>query len=162
MKLTFDVPEELAEKIAEDIKVAIEEHKKDQMWPQKGDHYYYVSSNGFTYQDTYDDDYNAYDKGRLSLGNYFKTEEEAEFKIEQLKVLHELEQLADDDQLWNNSNLHYTFCYKHSIDKIIAEHWSSFQCLLNTYYFKSFESAQAAIDKIGKDRLKKYYFCIPE
>jgi len=161
MKLTFDVPEELAEKITEDIKVAIEEHKKDQVWPQKGDYYYYISCKGNIYHDTYlGDDYG--DKGRLNLGNCFKTQEEAEFKVEQLKVLYELEQFADNDQPWNNSSLHYTLCYNHSIDKIIAEYWGSFQCLPNTYYFKSFESAQAAIDKIGKDRLKKYYFCIPE
>lgn len=162
MKLTFDVPEELAEKIAENIKAAIEEHKKDQMWPQKGDYYYYIGSNSFIYQDAYDNDCNAYDKGRLNLGNCFKTQEEAEFKVEQLKVLHELEQLADNDQPWSNSGLHYSLCYKHSINKVLAEEWSSFQCLPNTYYFKSSESAEAAICKIGEDRLKKYYFCISE
>lgn len=162
MKLTFDVPEELAEKIAKDIKVAIEEHKKEQVWPQRGDGYYYITSQGNIFHDVFDNIDNGYDKGRLNLGNFFKTKEEAEFKVEQLKVLHEIEQLADDNQLWNNSNFHYSFCYKHSIDKIVAEHWNSYQNVPNIYYFKTYESAQAAIDKIGEDRLKKYYFCIPE
>lgn len=159
MKLTFDVPEEMAEKIVEDIKVALEEYKKKQIWPRHDDTYYYVSACGETSGTLFIN--TAFDKGCLSYGNCFKTQEEAKFKAEQLKVLHELEELADDDQPWGNLK-YYGIFYVHDFNDIVAECWISYQHLPSTYYFKSYESAKAAIDKIGKDRLKKYYFCIPE
>lgn len=160
MKLTFDVPEEMAAKIAKDIKVALEEHKKKQTWPQEGDEYYYFRSDGDIDCDRYDDA--PVDKDRFRLSNMFKTQEEAEFKREQLKVLHELEQLADDDQLWDDANKHFVIAYDNSLSCLYVEYWRKAQTLPRTYYFKSIQSAEAAINKIGADRLKKYYFCISE
>ena len=153
MKLTFDVPEELAEKIAEDIKVALEEYKKK----QEDDHYYYISD-GNIEEEEFDDD--EYDHRLQSIGNMFKTKEEAEFKLEQLKVLHELEQLVDDDQEWDGYNHHFTIDYLHRENKVSASYWITDQYC--QFYFKSYDSAIAAINKIGEDRLKKYYFCIQE
>jgi hypothetical protein len=161
MKLTFDVPEGLAEKIGEEIKAALEEYRKKQVWPQTGDTYYCVYGDGDIGFSTFDDMYET-DCDRRSFGNVFKTKKEAEFKKEQLKVFHELEQLADNDQPWDNTQLHYAIYYDNKRDIIMFECWFNNQYLPNTYYFKSRESVQAAINKIGKDRLKKYYFCIPE
>ena len=157
MKLTFDVPEGLAEKIAENIKVALEEKKKRQIWPQKGDDYYFIFSDGQIACNRYGDF--PIDRNRLKIDNMFKTEEEAKFKREQLKVMHELEQLADDDQPWVQG-CHYYLTYSYSHKAINTEYTISAKT--SVCYFKSPESCQAAIDKIGKDRLKKYYFCIPE
>ena len=157
MKLTFDVPEELAEKIGEEIKAALDEYKKKQVWPQIGDAYYHICSDGNVCINCYS---SLSDKDRVIFGNCFRTEEEAEFKLEQLKVLHELEQLADDDLEWDNSNRHYAIEYDHIYDKFDIGFWCArSDC---QFHFKSEDSAQAAIDKIGEDRLKKYYFCIPE
>ena len=160
MKLTFDVPEGMAEKIAEDIKVALEEYKKKQIWPQEGDKYYHLGYDGNVTWDRYNDDF--VDKNRFRLGNMFKTKEEAEFKLEQLRVLHELGQLADDDKIDAYKNYHYMLIYDFdkSAVKICDIVCANF--MYGTHYFKSKESAQAAINKIGEDRLKKYYFCIPE
>lgn len=158
MKLTFDVPEEMAEKIARDIKAALEEHKKKQIWPQKDDPYYYIDTKGSVDIEFYVDD--VYDNGRLNLGNCFKTQEEAKFKLEQLKVMHELEQLADNDGEWNVHLPHYYIQYDYEDGWMVTDY--TYRLKANMFYFQTREAAQAAIDKIGADRLKKYYFCIPE
>ena len=160
MKLTFDVPEEMAEKIAEDIKVTLEEYKEKQIWPQEGDDYYCIFSEGRIACDRYDGI--TIDKDRLQFGNIFKTKEEAEFKREQLKVLHELEQLADDDQIDAYKNYHYILIYDFDESTVKIDGIVCAGFMYGTHYFKTKESAQTAIDKIGENRLKKYYFCIPE
>ena len=156
MKLTFDVPEEMAEKIAEDIKAALDEHKKKQAWPQKGDKYWYIRYDNTIDCTVWDNMIEEFQM--LEIGNAFRTQEEAEFKTEQLKVLHELEELADDDQPWDQHHFHYAICYFHGTNEIITEALLDFQNIPNIYSFKTRQSAQAAIDKIGKNRLKKYYF----
>lgn len=160
MKLTFDVPEEMAEKIGEEINAALKEYRKKEVWPQDDDKYWYVSSYG-TIEFTTFSDLNTFDKGCLSYGNCFKTREEAEFKLEQLKVFHELEQLADDDQPWDGNLPHYYIQYDYYKDGWMAPDYT-YSIKDNMFYFQTREAAQATIDKIGKDRLKKYYFCIPE
>lgn len=158
MKLTFDVPEEMAEKIAEDIKTALDEYKKKQVWPQRGDKYWYIRFNntiGHTVWDNMIEEFQM-----LEIGNAFRTQEEAEFKTEQLKVLHELEELADDDRQWYSRYYkHYYLEYNYNTNDVELNYGYSLKH--NMIYFKSEESAQKAIDEIGKDRLKKYYFCIP-
>lgn len=157
MKLTFDVPDDIALGLKKVIDETIAELTK---WPQRGDGYYYIRGNGEILRTHYNDV--IFDKERLEFGNMFKTKEEAEFKREQLKVMHELEELVDDDQPWNNSDEHYAIYYSHFFGCITVEEWRANQYVPNTYYFKSCESAQAAISKIGEERLKKYYFCVPE
>lgn len=157
MKLTFDVPDDIALGLKRVVEETIAELTK---WPQRGDDYYYIRGNGEILRAYYNDA--LFDKERLEFGNMFKTKEEAEFKREQLKVLHELEELADDDQPWDNLKEHYAIYYSHLFDCISTEVWLVDQQVSNTYYFKSIESARAAISKIGEERLKKYYFCIPE
>lgn len=162
MKLTFDVPEGLAKKIGEEIKAALEEYKKKQVWPQDGDEYYCIQGSGKIVSSIFHH-YSEYDVQALNLDNCFRTKEEAEFKLEQLKVLHELEQLADDDQPFDKDGGYSHVCIQYN--------WAYNKCYptpnfryatYSPFHFKSVESCQAAIDKIGEDRLKKYYFCIPE
>ena len=159
MKLTFDVPEEMAEKIAEDIKVALDEYKKSKPFPQAGDNFFFICANGLIGNDTFAR-YPARDFGMYNFGNCFKKVEEAEFKLEQLKVLHELEQLADDDQIDAYNDYHYTLIYDFDKSAVKIGDIVCAGFMYGTHYFKSKESAQAAIDKIGEERLKKYYFCI--
>lgn len=134
-----------------------EEEKK---WPQEGDRYYCIESAGNIEDYFYEG--SPIDDEICRIGNIFRTEEEAEFKLEQLKVLHELEELADDDQPWDKNNSHYNIAYEYEDNNIRIESWKHYQTSPIKYYFKSHESAQAAIDKIGEDRLIKYYFGIKE
>lgn len=160
MKLTFDVPEGMAKKIAEDVKVALEEYKKKQAWPKMGDKYWYIKFNntiGCTVWDNLTEEFQM-----LEIGNVFRTQEEAEFKTEQLKVLHELEQLADDDQIDVYNDYHYLLMYDFDESAVKINSIVCAGFMYGTHYFKTEKSALAAIDKIGKDRLRKYYFCILE
>ena len=157
MKLTFDVPEEMAEKIAENIKVALEEHKQKQVWPQKGDKYWYIrydNTIGHTVWDNMTEEFQM-----LEIGNTFRTQEEAEFKTEQLKVLHELEQLADDDQPFDKDGGYSHVCIQYDWKYNKCHPTPNFRySTYSPFHFKSVESCQTAIDKIGEERLKKYYF----
>ena len=157
MKLTFDVPDDIALGLKAVVEETIAELTK---WPQKDDPYYFIASDGGVVCDVYADF--SSDKDRLEFGNMFKTREEAEFKREQLKVMHELEELADDNQPWDNfsEDSHYYLLYNSVKSQV--EIGASYMANITPFYFNTFQSAKAAIDKIGEDRLKKYYFCIPE
>ena len=157
MKLTFDVPDGIALGLKKVVEEIISELTK---WPQKTDQYWFLCADGLIVSSEWCDD--LIDQNHFAIGNCFKTEKDAEFKVEQLKVLHELEELADDDEPWKKSVHHYTIYYSYNINNLTIGWWESDQHLPNTYYFKSIESAEAAISKIGEERLKKYYFCIPE
>jgi len=157
MKLTFDVPDEYADGIRQVMNEVLAGLKEPE-FPQKGDLYWYIGSNGSICNNFYTGI--GIDKRRLDFGNCFKTKEDTEFKLEQLKVLRELEQLADDDQPWNGRHDHY-YIYYDTEDNGIKISCDSYY-IITSYYFKSEKSALAAIDSIGKDRLMKYYFQVPE
>ena len=140
----------------------IVEDKKQ--WPYDGDKYYYMDSNGDIFYSNWDEINGVpsrVDVGRLDIGNVFKTQEEAEFACERLKVLNQLRNLSDDDQEWNNINDHYYigYCMRHDEFEV----WSNSNVtLMHECWFKSEESAEAAIKTIGEDKLKKYIFNVKE
>ena len=110
----------------------------------------------------YWEDYEV-DKIKYALGNCFKTNEEAEFAVEQLKVLAEIREYADNDKEWNNDNEHW--CISYNTDSRSIDNDNCFHYVIHTpfnLYFSSKEQAQKAIDAIGEDRLKKYYFCVED
>lgn len=160
MILTFDVPDDMVEKIVEDIETAVEEYKKKQIWPQKGDKYWYIRYDNTVDRTVWDNMTEEFQM--LEIGNAFRTQEEAEFKTEQLKVLHELEQLADDDQIDAYNDYHYMLMYDFDESAVKINGIVCAGFMYGTHYFKTKKSAQAAIDKIGEDRLKKYYFGVKE
>ena len=86
-------------------------------FPQNGDEYYLIYSDGEISHTSYCSENYPIDRKRLSLGNIFKTREEAEFEVERLKVLHEMKQFEEPkDYEWgDNDNPHYyiywSFCY---------------------------------------------------
>ena len=100
------------------------------------------------------------DKRYYDFHNMFKTKEEAEFAAERWRVMRELEILSDDDKEWNGMNAHCAIQY--------TSHKESIHCVnlyhdrANPLHFKTKESAEKAVDNIGEDRLKKYWFGIKE
>lgn len=99
------------------------------------------------------------DEFRLSIGNYFKTKEEAEFRLEQIKVYSELKNFADENNkeidLLKGENLYrieYSTCSKRLdvSDYIMLD--------IGQIYFSSEKLAYQAIEKVGADRIKKYLF----
>lgn len=164
MKLSFDVPDKYGEDLQNTLQTVIAEAlktlKRADKVPDFGEEYYYIDINGVVDWDNWEG--SDLEKEMLAFGNIYKTKEEAQFKLEQIKVLHELEELADDDQEWNgdNSHLHYYLEWSYNTNNIVTD-WNN--CYRKgVFYFKSEESAEAAIKQIGEYRLKKYFFMMPE
>lgn len=123
--------------------------------PEKEEMYWCMDNNGWAFSSPWED--HTLDKDRLEIGNVFKTEKEAEFEVERLKILATMKKYSrpfveGDDNYYMELN--------HKRDNIEVS--SYFLYDTGVYHFESEEMAQRVIDEIGKDRLKKYYFRIDE
>ena len=127
--------------------------------PEYGDDYYYISPGGKVCHDKWSE--HNVDFNRYAMGNVFKTEEEAEFEIERLKVIAELKEFAEpEDREWNSLDAHYTIIYNHNMGNLSVESWSVLH--VGSIYFESREQAGEAINAVGEDRIKKYYLRVKE
>lgn len=137
------------------------QEEPERRWkPEFHDKYYYIDSAGVVNVGYWDD--SKIDKIRYALGNIFKTEEEAKFAVEQLKVLAQIKQYVDDDKKWSSGNEHWLIEYDVDKDHIEANYCYYILSISSNLYFSSKEQAQKAINAIGEERLKKYYFCVEE
>lgn len=129
--------------------------------PEMGDEYYGIDSSGpiaYTWYDDMTDNY------CYAIGNCFKTKEEADFMVEKLKVIAELKRFAEEHNTeinWNEDNQFKYFLYYNYVTSDIFVGDNQFSKRAITY-FSSKEIAHKAIDAIGADRLKKYYFEVKE
>ena len=143
------------------IKLVEKANKKEnsKVWkPEKGDYYWYIGETTISYL-VFNND--RVDNFLYSIGNCFKTEKEAEFAVEKKKVIVELKQFAKENNefkfYWcDYSQNKYFICYTGDTDSI--EIYCRSIAKGNDVYFSSKEIARAAIETIGEDRLKKYYF----
>lgn len=143
---------------------------KSKIWkPEDNEKYYYGYSDGSVSHDIFHH-YNvtgAYvHENRYAIGNCFKTREEAKFAIERLKVIADLKRFAlehnEGEIDWSNrcQNKHFLY-FNHDKNRtcISACTYSQYaQCI----YYTSIEIARAAIQEIGEERIKKYYFEVKE
>lgn len=132
------------------------------VWELKEDDiYYFISISGSICCYRWDDV--RYDKKIRENGNCFLTEEDAEFRLEQLKVETELERLGGKKgMLYYGNNLNEVKWYI-KYDALNRRGYSSIEqseCTQGTYYFKSKEECLNAINQIGTDRIEKYLFYI--
>ena len=104
---------------------------------------------------------------RFNIGNCFKTKEEAEHILEKLKVIHELQKFAYENNEgeidWKNFNqCKYYLVYDTKDEDLYVDY--SIQCEREPFniYFTSSKIAKRAIEEIGEDRIKKYYFNVEE
>lgn len=153
--------EELQKKVDElqkelnELKEQEKETESGGVWrPKLGERYFYISPNGEILYDTNDD--TPTDIMRFSIGNVFRTKEEAEFAVEKLKALAELKVFAEPkDRKWDGKNKHWCIGYDVEDDRIHVGHWLAYKS--NEVYFETKEKAQQAVDAVGMDRIKKYY-----
>ena len=103
------------------------------------------------------------DCSRYELGNCFKTEEEAEFALERQKVITELKRYAlehneKEIDWYDHCVLKYYIQYDYVNNKlnIVSTRYSKSN--ISSMYFISDKIAQSAIEAIGEERIKKYYF----
>ena len=140
---------------AENIK---ESEEKEQL--KLGQPYYTICSDSTILDCSFDSD-SSNCKGRLSLGNCFKTREEAEFELERIKVIAEMKKFAEsEDREWDSCVKHW-YLYYDVVGRSIEYMYSSLY-KYDAIYFASKEEAQKCVDTIGGDRIKKYYFRVKE
>ena len=98
-----------------------------------------------------------YGESNYAIGNCFKTEEEAEFAIEKLKVQAELRHYAEAHNE-NEKETNYKIYY-HKTNKYLSI--QEIFCFLDeSATFTSRNIAEDAVNEIGADRIKKYLFNI--
>ena len=142
----------LKERIAE----LEEQAKEEQEFPQYGDTYWCINAYGGVSKETWD----GYDieKDILEIGNGFRTEQQAEFAVEKLKVEAELRKFSRPFEYGK-----FNYCLLFDIDG------NNFRTDVTSYcpsqgaiYFESEEKAQEAVSTVGEERIKKYIFGVED
>lgn len=147
--------------LADDWEVVVEKNKIKVWEPSLGDLYYYINSNGdikFSY-------YNTRSIDKRCIGNFFKTDEEADHMVEKLKVIKELKELSNikfnmSDYVKNNKI--YYIAYDFTQNRIVPLFDNISRNIPFNVYFSTKEDCEKAITKIGKERLERYYFDIED
>lgn len=140
----------------------LEKPKPKTVWDLKnGDVYYFLTDYGYVMKTVWVN--TNTDNEKLSIGNVFLTEEDAEFARERLKVIAELKKYAKEfsDEEWRNGNTAKYLFYRSFPGNriyITSTYSAHYPCL----YFESMEKAKQAFNAVGEERIKKYYFGVRE
>lgn len=109
-----------------------EEIKESTRWkPEENQKYYFLDSNGYVYNNIWADD--SVDHGRLKIGNYFESREEAEKAVERLKAWERLKGAGLKFKDWNKSNYDRTFCINTEVghDVVASEFFKDLRVALD-------------------------------
>lgn len=165
--MTFDERIAELEKQLADLKAEIKSAEAAPgVWePGMGEWYFFLDGEG-TPASTFNSGVVApilHLKNRRSIGNCFRTKEEAEFAVERLKVLAEMRKYAKGFKPdWSNTSeqkyLLYvrTDCAHPKRRYVVVADYNTLNHGL--IYFASEKDARACLDGIGEERLLKYYF----
>jgi len=125
-------------------------------FPQDEDKYWYVGMRGNVFSSEWEG--LPSEEHMLEVGNIFKTEDEAYFAVEKLKVDAELRNLSDS---WDLESTQYTFSFDWENGEFNLE-YPDYNQYPNSYYFYSADDVQQAIETVGRERIKKYLFGVEE
>ena len=130
--------------------------KREQEFPQYGDTYWCINAYGGVSKETWD----GYDieKDMLVIGNGFRTEQEAEFVVEKLKIEAELRKFS---RPFKEDEYNYFIQIHPSHNNIVTDSDDYYQTQ-GTIYFESEDKAQQAIQSVGENRIKKYIFGVED
>ena len=156
MTITLDELRKKYEELGEMIK-SFEEQQEEVKFPKKGDTCYYLEYNGYINSFVFGENTKRAYEILCPLGNCFRTKKEAEFAVEQFKVIAELKRCGGVWKTNKGSEALYTLLCN---NEEICIHGSSASNLIPIFWFSTEEAAQKAIDTIGKKRLLKYWFCV--
>ena len=138
------------------LKKRIAELELAQEFPQQDNTYWYVSMRGniFTSQ------WEGYpsEVAMLKFGNIFRTEDQAKFAVEKLKVEAELRKFSRPFEYGENCT---EFYYDHEFGRIMFCTLTASQTQ-GAIYFESKEKAQQAVSTVGEERVKKYIFGVED
>lgn len=154
---------EITEEKEKELKELLEIKKNKNKWkPNTNELYYTINYNNmeiglYKWFDSLEE------KALYTYNNCFKTKEEAEFRLEQIKIYNELKNFADennDEMDWHNETQE-----KYYIIFIGAENklWVDYKytnIFIGQIYFSRQELAEQAIKEVGEERIKKYLFGI--
>jgi len=157
--------QELTEEQEEQIRKILNIKKNKKWKPKHNDEYFCVNSHGYIEHTTFIST-NKVDEYRFLTNNCFKTKEEAEFRLEQIKVYYELKNFADEnnDKIdWNSGKSKYYI----SMDKTNPHQWlhinqAIYSQNIGQIYFSTEKLARQALTKVGADRIQKYLFEVEE
>ena len=130
----------------------LKEQAKEELFPQDEDKYWYVGMRGNVLSSEWEG--LPSEEHMLEVGNIFKTEDEAYFKVERLKVENELRKLSQPFKSMTD-NFIIVFdreTYKLGVKAVI------FSDIQGAIYFDSTTVAEEAIESVGAERIKKYIF----
>lgn len=145
------------QKQLEEVEAKLVKSKDAEEWPREQEKYFYINDSGHVDWTVWKNDEG--DIESLGIGNVFSDETDANFAVERLKVIAEMRKFAFEPDWSNDKQEKYGFYYS-TFNKtiIIDEHWNS----NGAPVFESEDHAQACIDAIGEERLKKYYFGVKD
>ena len=153
-KLVDDNWEDIKELI---IKKAEAEQKPKSIWDletKDSEEYYYICSNG----DIVWADFNScFDEKVREVGNAFLTREEAEFELERRKIEAIMRKYS---RPFKYDKENWYIKYNYDDDKLYC--YYSLDSSFGVSFFETNEITRKAIDEIGIDRLKKYWFGVTE
>lgn len=130
--------------------------KSTQVWkPREGEKYYTIDSIGCVASCIYGND--RVDKLFIRIGNCFESKEEAAHMAEKLKIINKLRELSNVDFNSTDNNA-YVIGYDRELKKIQINFHDAYNELPFNIHFATKEDCQKAIDTIGVENLKKYYF----
>ena len=142
----------LKERIAE-LEVQVE---KEQAFPQDSKTYSYINTYGGVESDIWEGHFA--ERNMVKIGNFFKTEEQAEFAVEKLKVEAELRKFSKPFE-YGKFNYYFFF----DIDgNSFRTDFTSYCPPQGAIYFESEEKAQEAVSAVGIERIKKYLFGVED
>lgn len=144
---------------AEDWKL-YEEKEKNKSWkPKEGDAYFYISGTGKVISDNFMPCLPS-DNDKVLFNNAFQTAEEAEYMVEKIKIINKLRDLSNI-KFSKNKNKYFIY-YNFRENRVRCGETNL--CKLSPFEacFKTAEECQKAIEIIGEDNLKKYYFDVED
>lgn len=96
----------------------------------------------------------------FETGNCFRTPDDARFTIERLKVIQKLREIASKDRVPNwKDGKRYGLTYNLELDRVVVFETDKISLGTDVYFASKFDAEQA-VQEVGMERVKKYYFLI--
>lgn len=168
MNIVTELEQKLKEtlELTEKLKKEIEEAKNVPTFgwePKDDEEFYWVRASGCITSDYWSNDNNL-----KSMGNYFKTWSQAQDYVDALKVIAELRKQPGRKKFVRGEDNWALAMYDMSLVggtrtiTISLTQYSSYMISFGQVFFDSQESAQAAINVIGEERIKKAILTLTE
>lgn len=146
---------------AEDWKI-YKEKKTNKNWkPKEGDTIFYITETGRVISSTFLSLLPS-DNDKVFFNNAFQTRKEAEHMLEKIKIINKLRELSNIDFKDTSGTPHYAIVYGGETNEISYNVSYYYKDLPFNLYFATVEDCKKAIETIGEENLKKYYFDIKD